>query len=1111
MSLRGLVPLVDKWEPFVALRGAVRSGDGIPWVTGPSGSYKALLMCALLSAEGDRPVFVLTAGREAAERLCDDVAAFAPSLRDRIRLFPPAESLPHDELPPSPETVGERLRALRDLASRQPVVVAAPVAAVQRRVARPEVIRGAMLELRADQQVALESVVGRLAAGGYERVSLVQSQGAFAARGGIVDVYPPGSEYPVRIEWFGDVIESIRVFDVQTQRSERRQDSVAIPPAAEPEGDLCVVDLLPDGALLVLDEPVELEHQAHSVHRAALEVERQLWERGVAPLPYLSWNEIRERARRLRVLPVSALHGPPEGQPGLALAAGAVDPFAGQVGSLAQEVQRWQRSGQRVVVASAQAHRVAEVLADHGVAVDTAPDLDAPPAPGSAVAVPIALSGGFRIADVGLVVVTDAEVLGWRRRRRKFRVAKEGAILRSWTDVRPGDLVVHVHHGIGRFVGVTRKAIDGAERDYLHLAYAEGDALYVPTDQIGLVQRYVGVEGAEPRIHRLGTAEWDREKRKVREATQQIARELLEIYARREMARGHAFAPDSPWQRELEASFQFEETPDQWQAIQDVKRDMEAPKPMDRLVAGDVGYGKTEVALRAAFKAVMDGKQVAVLVPTTLLAQQHYGVFASRFAAFPVRVEMVSRFRSPQQTRAVLDGLRTGEVDVVIGTHRLLQKDVRFRDLGLVIIDEEQRFGVRHKERLKQLRASVDVLTLTATPIPRTLHMSLVGLRDMSVMETPPDARQPIRTVIEEDDDAIVQEAIRREMSRGGQVYVVHNRVQTIERAARRIQAIVPDARVAIAHGQMPEARLEKVMVDFVGGRYDVLVCTTIVEIGIDIPQVNTIIVQDAHQMGLAQLYQLRGRVGRADRQAYAYLVYPRGVRLTEEAAARLQAMREFVELGSGLRLAMRDLEIRGAGNLLGPEQHGHVAAVGFDLYTRLLDEAIRRLRGEFVEEAPDPVIELRLPAFLPESYIPDEPQRLSVYRRLAALRSSEEAAALRDELRDRYGAPPEPVTNLIEIATLREHARAVGAVSVTQGPRGVLIRMRGGLSPREKTWLPVEFRGRVRAVPEGLLLTDAADALAVRAVRDVLDALARLRQQGRVGSERLPAGGIRA
>jgi transcription-repair coupling factor (superfamily II helicase) len=544
----------------------------------------------------------------------------------------------------------------------------------------------------------------------------------------------------------------------------------------------------------------------------------------------------------------------------------------------------------------------------------------------------------------------------------------------------------------------------------------------------------------------------------------------------------------------MEEAFAYEETPDQWQAIQDVKRDMEAPKPMDRLVSGDVGYGKTEVAVRAAFKAVLDGKQVAVLVPTTILAQQHFSVFRERFAVFPVRVEMLSRFRSPREQKAVLEGLRTGAVDVIIGTHRLLSRSVKFKDLGLVIIDEEQRFGVTHKERLKQLRSQVDVLTLTATPIPRTLHMSLAGLRDLSVMETPPDARQPIRTVIREETPDLVREAIRNELTREGQVYVIHNRVETIERAAARIRRLVPDARVAVAHGQMPEERLEQVMLDFLGGRYDVLVSTTIVEIGLDIPRVNTIIIEDAHTLGLAQLYQLRGRVGRADRQAYAYLLYPQHARLTPEAEQRLIAMREFVELGSGLKLAMRDLEIRGAGNLLGPEQHGHLAAVGFDLYMRLLEEAVRETRGEVVEEPSEVAIDLDIGAFLPDTYIRSSGQRMAAYRQLAAAQTIEDCRAAIDELRDRYGPLPEPVQHLAEIIRLRVMARRAGVSAISRGRAGVLLRLSdpGTTGDRIRT-LSEASRGRIELTQEGILLhLDAGGpADAIRQIGEMLDALA--------------------
>jgi transcription-repair coupling factor (superfamily II helicase) len=619
-------------------------------------------------------------------------------------------------------------------------------------------------------------------------------------------------------------------------------------------------------------------------------------------------------------------------------------------------------------------------------------------------------------------------------------------------------------------------------------------------DQIGVVERYIGVEGEAPRIHTLGGAEWEREKQRVKESARQLAGELLALYAARETAPGFAYSPDTPWQHELEASFEYEETPDQWQAIQDVKRDMEAAKPMDRLIAGDVGYGKTEVALRAAFKAVMDGKQVAILVPTTILAQQHYDVFLRRLAPYPMKVEVLSRFRTKREQSRILREVAAGKVDVVIGTHRLLQKDVTFHDLGLVIIDEEQRFGVEHKEKLKQLRKQVDVLTLTATPIPRTLHMSLVGLRDMSVMETPPEARLPIATEIREEDEAVVREAILRELERGGQVYVVHNRVQTVDRAARAIGRIVPEARVAVAHGQMPEEKLERVMMDFLGGRYDVLVCTTIVEIGLDIPRVNTVIIEDAHLMGLAQLYQLRGRVGRADRQAYSYLLYPRGEQLTPEAEQRLQAMQEFVELGSGMKLAMRDLEIRGAGNLLGPEQHGHIAAVGFDLYCRLLDQAIRELRGEMVDDTPDPTIDIHVDAYIPPEYVADEAQRMTLYRRLGAVQSLEAADRLTEELRDRFGEPPPAAAHLLAAVRLRVLAKRVGAAAVVResGQYSIRLRPAAHLSDPVQRQLRTAYGARVHVTPALVAIRTQARPFLEQAgeIKEILEAVSRFSRQ---------------
>ena len=796
------------------------------------------------------------------------------------------------------------------------------------------------------------------------------------------------------------------------------------------------------GAVCVLDEPADLEHHARALYdHATAAYQRAVETEQIArdvPLPVVRWERVAKALDGRAALSLSTLHRPARGE-AVEFGFRAVEPFAGQVDALARSIRQRLAEDARVVIASRQGHRMAELLAEHEIPHTLVDAVGEPPAPGRAVVIPHPLTEGFALDD--LAVVTDSEILGWHRRPKKVRWLREGARLESWTELVPGDLVVHLHHGIGLYRGLERLTIGDGGRDYLHLEYAQGDALYVPTDQINLVQRYVGADSQMPQIHRLGGTEWEREKRRVRERTREMARELLRLYAQRERSQGHAFAPDTPWQREMEEAFPYEETPDQLRAIEDVKRDMEAPRPMDRLVCGDVGYGKTEVALRAAFKAVMDGKQVAVLVPTTLLAQQHETVFRERFAAFPVRVEMLSRFKTPKEQKAIIAAARDGAVDVLIGTHQLLNKSVTLPSLGLVIIDEEQRFGVAHKERLKQLRTQVDVLTLTATPIPRTLHMSLAGLRDLSVMETPPDARQPIQTFIREDDRALVEDAIRRELARDGQVYVVHNRVDTIDRAARRVRDAVPEARVAVAHGQMPEARLEQVMLDFLGGRQKVLVCTTIVEIGLDIPRVNTIVIENAHLLGLAQLYQLRGRVGRADRQAYAYLLYPRRARLTHEAEQRLVAMREFVELGSGLRLAMRDLEIRGAGNLLGAEQHGHLAAVGFDLYMRLLDEAVRELRGERVEELPETTVDLDADAYLPDDYVSAPGQRMAAYRRLAEARTTGDLDAAVAELRDRYGPLPEAAQRLADVIRLRVLARGVGIAAISRDGDGVLLR----------------------------------------------------------------------
>jgi transcription-repair coupling factor (superfamily II helicase) len=1096
MALSGILPLLSRRREFLFVCEQLERGRR-PWVTGPTGAAKAFLIAgAVQRARGAAPAWlVLTSGREQAERLADDLRAFLPADGPRLHLLAPWESFDPDD-PPSVGVEGTRQRILEAARRGEPQIVVSSAAGALQPLPDPAWIETVRISLAPGARGNLEEVVRRLTAAGYERTDLVRSPGEVAVRGGLIDVYPSTEDRPARIEWMGDEVESVRAFDAETQRTVAALPGIVILPARQDGAPPVALPEVLAGAWCVLDEPEELARHARRLFERAAAMQRRAADAGRAPEnrppAAIAWERITASTSARPGITLSSLHRPARGR-ATELSFGAVEAFAGRMEALAVRLREWTAGGRRIVVASQQAERMVQLLADHGVPVGLAGDPAGPPPAGTIQAVAQPLTEGFAIDD--LVVVTDAEILGWRRRRQHVRWLRDGARIASWADLAPGDLVVHIHHGIGVYRGLRRLALGAGERDYLHLEYAQGDALYVPVDQINLVQRYVGVEGQTPQVHRLGGTEWEREKRRVRERTREMARELLHLYAARESRTGHAFAPDTPWQREMEEAFAYEETPDQWKAIEDVKRDMEAPKPMDRLVSGDVGYGKTEVALRAAFKAVMDGKQVAVLVPTTILAQQHFAVFRERFAAFPVGVEMLSRFRSPRDQRAVFEGLRRGTVDVVIGTHRLLSRQIAFKDLGLLIIDEEQRFGVAHKERLKQLRAQVDVLTLTATPIPRTLHMSLAGLRDLSIMETPPEARQPIRTVIREESAHILRDAIQQELARDGQVYVIHNRIETIERAATRIRRLVPDARVAVAHGQMPEERLEQVMLDFLGGRYDVLVSTTIVEIGLDIPRVNTIIIEDAHTLGLAQLYQLRGRVGRADRQAYAYLLYPAHARLTPEAEQRLVAMREFVELGSGLKLAMRDLEIRGAGNLLGPEQHGHLAAVGFDLYMRLLEQAIRETRGEVVEEPPEVAIDLDVPAYLPDAYIASPGQRMAAYRRMAAAVTPEEAEAAIAELRDRYGALPAPVQHLGDVIRLRALARRAGVSAIARERGGVLLKLAdpGATAPLARA-LSRGAAARVELTPEGVRLR--ADGLGagdlVGRLVEILETLAR-------------------
>jgi len=936
---------------------------------------------------------------------------------------------------------------------------------------------------------------------GYEMEDMVEVPGTIARRGGIIDIFPVCSQLPARIEFLGNQIESIRLFNPENQCSTKPICSLTITPAREAvmsrtkqitstlNLDSCtaevkqhlaediaklqqrqwftgaefyfplfndgnILDYLRDNALIILDAPEEIKTAIERLNKEAQELRKTRLEHGELPQgfpsPYFTWEEIESNidARQNLVLESWDTTGH-NIQP---LPFASPPNYGGKLDLFLKTAKQMVEEEQRLVIISHQANRLSELLQEENILTSPALQVEQVPPRGSITLLQGSLDEGW-LMDKELALITDAELFGFIKQRRPGR---KGPIRRQWLlpQLTPGDYVVHVDHGIGKFNGLTKMLTAGTEQEYLVLQYAAGGKLYVPTEQIGRVSRYIGASDQPPTLSRLGTQEWQRTKRRVAQAIADIAQELLDLYATREVTTGFAFSPDTLWQQELEASFPYIETPDQTEAIAAVKEDMEKTRPMDRLICGDVGYGKTEVALRAAFKVVMDNKQVAILVPTTVLAQQHFTTLSQRLQAFPLKVEMLSRFCSPQKEGEILQGLANSTVDICIGTHRLLQKDIVFKDLGLVIIDEEQRFGVVQKEKLKQMRKEVDVLTLSATPIPRTLHMSLTGIRDMSIMETPPEERLSIKTYIGAYDDALVRQAILRELERNGQVFFVHNRVQSIALVASKLQALVPEAKIAIAHGQMPEDKLERVMVDFIAGKNDVLVTTTIIQLGLDMPNVNTLIVNQADKFGLTQLYQLRGRVGRGTNQAHAYFLFDKGKQLTPQAYQRLRTIFEATELGAGFSIAMKDLEIRGAGNLLGVKQSGHIATIGFDLYCQMLAEAVDELKAKQAgkhrpvitsEAKQSPSIVLPLSAYLPEEYVPDLSTRLSLYHRLAKIEHMEEIEVMTKEFKDRFGVPPQPVENLLYIIEIKILAAKAGVESIYTQRKQVVLSLAHG------------------------------------------------------------------
>ncbi len=1077
--LGGLLALAERSDAFRELARRVEAGGAVS-LGEANGGARAFAWAALVAVRG-RTLAVVAPSEDRARRWRAELAAWLGE--DRVLPFPERETMPFEIGSPSASAVHQRLLTLWRLhqAGISLVVVASVRALLQHTIPPDELARRGRT-LRAGDRVRWQETLSWLFDLGYEPVAEVSEPGTFSRRGGIIDVYPASDDRPVRVELQGDDIESLRAFDPVTQRSRSSVDAVTVLPAREyalerapdvgahlaaagwdalgseelaPFGALLealregrdapgvtafapslgatasLLDHLRERATVVFEDSVELA-LAHDAHEAQAEERREELRTqglpvGAFPPPYVPRDRLAaEAARRgsVRVAPDAAA---------LRLGWASVPSYAGRLDVFLREVA--EAGSDTRVVATPQAARLAELLAERDVVAAPGDSVAEPPVPGALVIAHVGLAEGFAVPELGLRVFTDAEVFGFRKPRHPERRRRRVAIGSFLADLRPGDHVVHEEWGIARFERFFTREVAGVVREYLELRFAGTDVVALPTERVDRVTRYVG--GTPPALSVLGGREWASAKRRAKKAALDIARELLRLYAAREASPGHGFGRDTPWQIELENAFPYTETPDQLAAIEDAKRDMEHPRPMDRLIVGDVGYGKTEVALRAAFKAVMDGKQVAILVPTTVLAQQHYETFSERLATFPVRTAMLSRFRTPAEQRDVVAGLAAGEFDVVVGTHRVLQDDVRFRDLGLVVIDEEHRFGVRHKERLKAMRTEVDVLSMSATPIPRTLHMALSGVRDISVIETPPEDRQPIETHVVERSDDVLHEAILRELDRGGQVYYVHNRVQGIEQELHRLRKLVPQARFVVAHGQMDERRLERVMVEFADAEHDVLVCTTIIESGLDIPNVNTIIINRAGQLGLAQLYQLRGRVGRSAEKAYAYLLYMKEGRLTEQARKRLQAVFEASELGAGFKIAMHDLEIRGAGNLLGAEQHGHVAAVGFELYAQLLEEAVSELRGARpLAPPPEVTVDLALSTAIPDDYIPSRARKLETYRRIALLSALADLAALGEELRDRYGPPPETMRNLLYGVEVKLRAARAGASEVrARGP----------------------------------------------------------------------------
>lgn len=1095
--------------------------------------------CSALNDDNVNQILIITSDDIRAKKLEDIIRSFGTN----VERFMSKQFILYNLDAVSRETINRRIQVLKKITSNEKLIVTASISSLLNKIMTKDKFKESILKFKYEKSYDLDEIIKKLVFLGYERVEAIEGAGQFALRGGILDIFSPDQNSPYRIEFFDDEIDSIRLFDVKSQRSLKNVKSVSICPCSdiliqtenidiireELEKDFkarikkirnsnieraveeklkklynsfvekinekffvdnidlltpymndsfnTILDYFDENLLIVLDEPNRIFADADALEKDFLAKYTDLFDRGeifskqknvyfdiktviskIKERPYIAYNSVLKNNQNLKFNSVEQINTK------------EANSYFGKIDPLVKDLKQYKYKGYKTTIvlsSKEKCNKLHNLLNDYDCITSLENSKKAIIFSGQIIITEGKIKKGFEYLDNKIAFLTENEIYGTYKKRIKVKKKKlKSSHIESFTDLKPGDYVVHEHHGIGQYIGIEKMIVQGIQKDYLCVNYKGQDKLYVPVDQMDLIQKYIGSDAVKPKINKMGSAEWAKTKAKTRKAIENMAKELVDLYAKRQTVKGYTYSKDTQWQREFEDKFPYEETEDQLRCIKEIKKDMESSISMDRLLCGDVGYGKTEVALRAVFKAIMDSKQVAFLVPTTILAQQHYSNMVERFKDYPMRIEMLSRFRTPAQQKKIINDLKAGIVDIIVGTHRMLSKDVKFRDLGLLIIDEEQRFGVKHKEVIKQLKTIVDVLTLTATPIPRTLHMSMIGIRDMSLIEEPPGERFPIQTYVLEYNDRFVKDAIVKELSRGGQVYYVHNRVNDIDKKAARIKSILPDARIAIGHGQMSERELERIMIDFINHEYDILLCTTIIETGMDISNVNTMIIDNADHLGLSQLYQLRGRVGRTNKVAFAYLTYQKDKILSEVADKRLKAIKEFTEFGSGFKIAMRDLEIRGAGNILGSEQHGHMAAIGYDLFVKFLDRAVRKIKGDIeVNGEKEVTVDLNVDGYIPSKFISDEEQKIDIYKRIAAISSKDDVLDATEEIIDRFGNPPEEINNLLKIAYIKVLCKKVNVKSILHINKTVSIEFQTQkeLTPELINFLIINYKNQIK------------------------------------------------